>query len=130
MLGAVLTVCMFVLGVGAGWLIHPQSPGGTRVMITATDAVPTDLEGLSLSPEQRDSVRAAIRRGRDRVLRVVDDFDPRMRAALDTTNVEIRAVLDSTQRVRFDSLRRASGPTLQRRLIRTDSAGRTREEHR
>ena len=124
MLGAALAVCMFVLGGFTGWLIARRPQGGTRLMVTVTDAVPAELDRLSLSPVQRDSVRMAIRRGRDRVLRVVDDFDPRMRAALDTTNAEIRLVLDSSQRVRFDSLRQATAPVLQRHLIRKDSAGR------
>jgi hypothetical protein len=85
-------------------------------MVTATNAVPTELTALGLSEAQRAELGPILLRGRDRVIRVVDRFTPVIQAALDTTDTEIRAILTQEQRRQFDSVRVAHPPL--RRVLR------------
>jgi predicted HAD superfamily phosphohydrolase len=119
MLGAVALIGAFGLGCAGTWWALRERDTGVRVMVTATDAVPAELERLILTNVQRAQVQEAIRRGRDRVLRVVDAFEPEMRTAMDSTDQEIRVLLTDAQRSRLDSARALSGPALTRqRLIK------------
>jgi hypothetical protein len=80
--------------------LRPGPSEGVNVSITAkaTNSMPRELERLGLTETQRAELRQILTRGRDRVLSVVHDFEPRMKAAMDTTEIEINAVLTETQR--------------------------------
>ena len=117
LLGAAALIGAFALGCAGTWLALRARDPGVRVMITATDAIPTELERLTLSDAQRAQVQQALSRGRDRVLRVVDAFEPEMQAAMDSTDQEIRAMLTTQQRTQLDAARAKSGPPLTRRRV-------------
>ncbi len=114
-LGGLLLITVGGAGFWAGRRQALREGGGPQLRITATDRVPQELELLQLSDSQRVSVQAAIRHGRDRVLGVVDAMAPRIQAAMDSTDAEIRPLLLPAQRASFDSLRRANGPAVPRR---------------
>jgi hypothetical protein len=88
------------------------------VTATATDQMPRELEQLGLTGAQEVQIRSILVRGRDRVLGVVHDFDPRMRAAMDSTNAQIDSVLTPPQRASLAEYRRAHPPLLDRKVIR------------
>jgi hypothetical protein len=115
--GAGLLLVAFVLGFGAAWLMLRERSNGMQVLITATDQLPDELVRLRLTAEQRTQAQEVIRRGRDRVLRVVDAFDPAMQAAMDSTDAEVRQLLSAAQRLALDSARKASGPTIRRTRV-------------
>ena len=115
LLGALLAATAFALGVAIGALMWPRAPRMQTLMVTATNAVPTELTALGLSEAQRAQLGPILLRGRDRVIRVVDRFTPVVQAALDTTDTEIRAILTQDQRRQFDSVR-AANPALRRVL--------------
>jgi hypothetical protein len=52
------------------------------------------------------------------VLAVVHDFDPRMKAAVDSTDREIDAVLTEVQRASLAAYRREHPPFLDQRIIK------------
>ena len=60
-------------------------------------------------------------RGRPRIFRVLQEFDPRIQAAIDSTESEIAAILDPGQRAAWEASRsgRLRRDTL---IIRNDSA--------
>ena len=109
LLGAVVVVVAFAAGVMTGMAINRRPPPGltVRVTATATDRMPRELEQLGLTSAQTSEIRTILLRGRDRVLEVVRDFDPRMKAATDSTNMEIEAVLTPAQRASLAEYRRA-----------------------
>jgi Spy/CpxP family protein refolding chaperone len=55
-----------------------------------------------LSDDQARRVEAIVQRRRPRVDSLMASVQPRLRAAFDSTNAEIRAVLTPAQRVQFD----------------------------
>jgi Spy/CpxP family protein refolding chaperone len=114
LLGLALVTGAFALGATAGWWV--ARPRGAPMVMTmvATDAIPQELELLELTDDQRQQIRERLRGGRARVMRIFDQFDPLMRAAVDSTDTEIRSVLSPAQQLRFDSLRVAN-PRLRRR---------------
>jgi hypothetical protein len=85
---------------------------------TTTDQLPRELERLALTNGQEREIRTILTRGRDRVLAVVRDFDPRMRAAIDSTNAEIDAVLTAAQRASLASYRRDHPPFVDEKIIK------------
>jgi hypothetical protein len=115
--GALLALATFALGVGAGIWYRGRIRPGVNITVVATDAMPRELERLDLSVAERASIGAALRRGRDRVLRARDQMDVMMQSAVDSTDQEIRALLTDTQRASFDSARRANGPPMRRREV-------------
>ncbi len=116
--GALALLLAFAIGFASAWLVLRDRSSGLQVTVTATDELPDELVRLDLSGEQRSQAEAAIRRGRDRVLRVVDAFDPTMRAAIDSTDAEIRAILTESQRAAFDAARAANRPPLRRTYMK------------
>ena len=121
--GAAIVTVAFAAGLAVGVLVGRRGhDAGPQLVIKATGRMPEELTRLGLSAAQREALQAVIWRGTDRVLRVVDDFDPRMQAAVDSTDAEIRALLTAPQRAAFDSARRVNGPPLRR--IRMRGAGR------
>lgn len=120
LLGALVVVLAFAAGVVTGMAIERRPRPGLNVTVTAmmTNALPRELERLGLSTAQEGEVRTILLRGRDRVLAVVHDFDPRMKAAMDSTNAEIDAVLTAAQRSSLAEYRRTHPPLLDERVIR------------
>ena len=108
LLGSLVVVVAFVAGVFTGMALRKRPGEGVNVMVTAkaTNAMPRELEQLDLTDSQEVVIRQILTRGRDRVLGVVHDFEPRMRAAMDTTNLEIDAVLTEAQRAALAAYRK------------------------
>ena len=115
LMGATLLIITFAAGFWAGRFAKPSSTP-FRMIIKATDDVPDELDRLDLTDAQRERLKLVLRRGRARVERVVVDFDPRMQAAVDSTDAEIRALLNRQQRAAFDSMRIAN-PPLRRHIV-------------
>jgi len=116
-LGALLAIGTFALGVAAGtWYANRVRPG-VNITITATDRMPRELERLGITEAERAPIQAALRRGRDRVLRVRDELSVHMLIAVDSTDQEIRTLLSPEQRAAFDSARKVNGPVLQRKEV-------------
>lgn len=78
-----------------GW--HCHGPHGQK-----TSRI---LDRLDLSPEQRARVDAIMARRRVEAEAYWDREGPRMRAMVDSTRAEIRAVLTPAQRAEYDRLR-------------------------
>ena len=119
-LGSIVVVVAFVAGVFTGMAIKSRARQGVNVMVTATatNAIPRELDRLDLTDSQEVVIRQILTRGRDRVLGVVRDFDPRMRAAMDTTNGEIDAVLTEVQRAALAAYRKDHPPFIDERIIK------------
>ncbi|MDX2057808.1 MAG: hypothetical protein SFV24_08380 [Gemmatimonadales bacterium] len=105
-LGLGLVGLAFGAGLLSGLALGRRPADGVQITVTATDRIPRELERLGLSDPQRDAIRAALARGRPRVFRVLREFDPRMQAALDSTEAEVATILDSAQRTRWEAERR------------------------
>ena len=118
LLGLVVVVLGFVAGVATGMAIDRRPRHGMSLTVTATDAMPRELERLGLTDSQRTEIRAILVRGRDRVIRVVRDFEPIMRTAVDSTDREIGTVLTPEQRAALERYRRDNPPMMERRIIR------------
>jgi hypothetical protein len=108
LLGSLVVVAAFAAGVATGMAYHRRPRAGFNVTVTATatNAVPRELEQLGLTDVQRTELRRVLTRGRERVLTVVREFDPAMRAAMDTTEIEVGAVLTEPQRAALAAYRR------------------------
>ena len=115
--GAVLALATFALGIATGiWYSNRERPG-VDIRVTATDRIPRELERLGLTDAERPLIHDALLRGRERVLHVTDAFQGRMQSAVDSTDIEIRALLSDAQRASFDSARRANGPQLREKRV-------------
>jgi hypothetical protein len=108
LLGAVVVVLAFVAGVATGITFQRRPREGVTVQVraTATNAIPRELERLGLTDTQRGELREVLTRGRTRVLTVVRDFEPRMKVAMDSTEVEVGAVLTESQRAELAAYRK------------------------
>jgi len=69
--------------------------GGTRFL----------LHGLDLTPEQQEKVRTIMERHRSQVEAVMREGFPKIRAAQEAVDAELRAMLTPEQQKRFDQLR-------------------------
>jgi hypothetical protein len=120
LLGSLLVLVAFVAGVVVGMAVERRPRPGLNVVVTATttDAIPRELEQLGLTDVQKGQVRTILTRGRDRVLAVVHDFDPRMKAAIDSTDTEIDALLTPAQRASLAAYRKAHPPMVNERVIK------------
>ena len=119
-LGSLVVVLAFVAGLMTGLAVERRPRAGLSVMVTATttDKMPRELGELDLTEAQEGRIRAILVQGRDRVLGVVHDFEPRMRAVMDSTNAEIDAVLTDAQRASLASYRRAHPPVVDQKIIK------------
>ncbi len=119
-LGSLVVVLAFVAGIATGVAIERRPRPGLNVMVTATasNAMPRELERLDLTSTQQSEIRTVLVRGRDRVLAVVHDFDPRMAAAVDSTNREIDAILTEAQRASLAEYRREHPPVVNQRIMK------------
>ena len=118
LLGLVVVVLAFVAGVATGLAIDRRPRQGVSLTVTATDAMPRELEQLGLTDSQRTEIRAILVRGRNRVIRVVRDFEPTMRTVVDSTDREIGGVLTAAQRSALERYRKDNPPVMERRIIR------------
>ena len=107
-LGSLVVLLAFVAGVATGMAYQRRPRPGVNVTLTATatNAMPRELEQLGLTDAQRGELREVLTRGRTRVLGVVRSFDPAMKAAMDSTELEIGAVLTEVQRAALAEYRR------------------------
>ena len=119
-LGFLVVVLAFVAGIVTGMAIERRPRSGLNVTVTAmtTNAMPRELERLGLTDRQEGEIRTILERGRDRVFAVVHDFDPRMRAAMDSTNAEIDAVLTAAQRTSLDAYRKTHPAFFNQRVMK------------
>lgn len=117
LLGALVVALAFVAGLATGMALQRRPRQGVNVTVTATNEIPRELERLGLTDAQRSELRPILTRGRDRVLSVVHDFEPRMKAAMDTTELEIGAILTETQRAALAAYRRDHPPFVDRGRI-------------
>lgn len=106
-LGSIVIALAFVAGIATGVAFERRPRQGVNVMVTATvtNAMPRELEALDLTEAQRAQLRGILTRGRDRVMTVVRDFEPRMRGAMDSTEMEIGGVLTESQRAALAAYR-------------------------
>jgi hypothetical protein len=120
LLGSLVVMLAFVAGVVTGIAVERRPPAGLNVTVTATatNAMPRELERLNLTAAQQREIRTILVRGRDRVLTVVRDFDPRMAAAVDSTNREIDAILTEVQRASLAEYRTEHPPLVNQRIIK------------
>jgi uncharacterized membrane protein len=108
LLGSLVVLLAFVAGIATGMAYARRPRAGVNVMVTAsaTNAMPRELEQLGLTDSQRGELREVLTRGRTRVLGVVRTFDPAMKAAMDSTELEVSAVLTELQRAALAEYRR------------------------
>ena len=120
LLGSLVVALAFAAGVMTGVAVarRPRPGLSFTVTATATDRMPRELELLELTDAQQGQIRAILVRGRDRVLSVVHDFEPRMKLAMDSTNAEIDAVLTAPQRASLAAYRRAHPPFMDQKVIK------------
>lgn len=116
-LGALLALAVFALGVFAGVRYADRARPGVSITLTATDQMPREIDRLGLTDSQRTAIQGALRRGRDRVMRSRQQIDVIMQSAVDSTDQEIRGLLTTAQRASFDSARRVNGPALRTRHV-------------
>jgi len=114
LVGAAILLIVFAAGLAAGaaWT-RARSTGregraGVNVNVRMTTELPRELRRLNLTSLQEDSLRALLIAGQRRMRRVLSEFDPRLRALIDSVDADIRAVLTPQQRERFDATRRAA----------------------
>ncbi|MEO7457338.1 MAG: hypothetical protein ABIY52_13830 [Gemmatimonadaceae bacterium] len=123
-MGVGIVIVAFVVGGMFGAVVARRTtPAGVRLTLTTTTEIPRELERLDLSDEQRVAVQAILRAGHERVVAVIDEFDPRMRAAVESVDEDIRGVLTPEQRASFDAARRAHPILRQRRILRDSNGG-------
>jgi len=106
-LSALVIIVVFAAGAMSGVAYtRIKRPGvNVNVRMVATRELPRELRDLGLTQPQEDSMRVILRSGEPRTMRVLNDFDPRLRSAMDSMNVEIHAALTPEQRVKFDAAR-------------------------
>jgi hypothetical protein len=102
------------------WGNRGGPPGDPRAF-TSSRAVEQLTRRLDLSEEQHDSLEVILETGRERASMVFADIGPRLRTVLDSTNVEIRALLDPTQQEEFDRILEEDRDVLGRRFVPGDS---------
>lgn len=115
--GVAILLATFGLGIAAGHLLARRPHEGVRMMMTTTNAIPAELLSLGLTEAQQQQVREILAAGRPRVLQVLEDMEPRMRAALQATETDIEGVLDASQLARWKEFRRLNPPRTERRFI-------------
>lgn len=99
---------------------RPREPRG----LISSRAVEHLSERLELDGVQRDSLEAILERQRGAAAAVFEDIGPRLRTVLDSTNIQIRALLDPDQQAEFDAIIQEDRDVLGRRFVPPDSARR------
>ena len=108
MFGAVILVSVFAAGAMSGIAYSRIRPPGVNVNVKMVSRaeLPRELRDLDPTKAQEDSLQAILRAGQQRTMRVLNDFEPRLRQAVDSMDAEIHAVLTPEQRVKFDATRK------------------------
>ena len=132
---AAALVLIFVAGSAVGWgmstRMHGQARrGGARSgQGGPRNGMVAYFERLRLRPEQKVAVDSIFARRRVEIDAFWKGPGQQLRAILDSTRADVRAVLDSSQRVTYDSLpdpsRRGPGGPGGPRGARRDEAGRS-----
>lgn len=120
-LGALLLLVVFAAGAMSGVAYTRTKRQGINVNVrmVATDKLPRELQALNPTPAQADSLRKVLHDGQLRTMRVLNDFEPRLRVAMDTLDAEIHAILTPDQRVKFDATRKQRSENTVERSIDT-----------
>ncbi len=103
---ALLLVVVFAAGSVSALAATRLRGVGSRITVEATGGVPTELARLHLTPLQERRVAAILGESRARTERVLVAIVPRLRAIMDSTDDQVRAVLTPAQRSAFDAERR------------------------
>ena len=118
-----IVALVFVAGAAAGLaathVMAPRRILGTRVKHDMSGV----LDRLQLSPDQRTRAEDILARSAPRAESVMVEMAERLRAISDSVDGELRGILDPTQRVRLDSLRRERPVMIKRKMVSPD--GRT-----
>lgn len=102
---------------------HREGPRPPRGIISSR-AVEHLAARLDLSEPQRASLDSILERQRERASAVFREVGPRLRTVLDSTNAQIRMMLDSAQQAEFDAIIREDREVLGRRFTPRDSTRR------
>ncbi|MEP6831769.1 MAG: hypothetical protein ABJB74_00185 [Gemmatimonas sp.] len=119
--GALLLAAVFVAGAMSGVAYtRVKRPGvSVNVRMVTTRELPRELRDLGLTAPQEDSLRVILRTGEQRTIRVLNDFEPQLRQAMDSMDTAIHAALTPEQRVKFDAARARRPKEEVERLIDT-----------
>lgn len=115
--GLLIVVVAFGLGGCVGYTLAMRPPTGMVMTLTTSDAIPEELRQLGLSETQEREVREILRAGRPRVMQVLEEMEPHMRAALQATETQVESVLKADQLARWKEFRRLNPPRTKRRII-------------
>lgn len=130
MAGMALLAVTFVVGALAGTafgrVLSADEPApGARTAECRGDRGPHHIfDELDLSPEQRSRIDAIMARRRARTDSLWQTDGARIRAAVDSTRAEIRAVMTPAQAAEYDQLRQKHEERKRRERAARDSAAR------
>jgi Spy/CpxP family protein refolding chaperone len=109
--GIALLVLAFLSGAVAGGAVERvrdrHAPRGGRAelgFLKGPNGIPPAFEKLDLTPAQRDEIARILERRRPVADSILRSSLPRLRAMMDSTRSEIRAVLTPVQRAKLDQL--------------------------
>jgi Spy/CpxP family protein refolding chaperone len=129
--GMALLAVTFVVGALAGTAFGrvlkagEPAPGSPAAAECRGERGPHHIfDELDLTPEQRTRIDEIMARGRVRTDSLWKTEGTRIRAAVDSTRAEIRAVLTPAQRTEYDALREKRDQERRRERAERDSAGR------
>jgi Spy/CpxP family protein refolding chaperone len=129
--GMALLAVTFVVGALAGTAFGrvlkagEPAPGSSAAAECRGERGPHHIfDELDLTPEQRTRIDEIMARGRVRTDSLWKTEGTRIRAAVDSTRAEIRAVLTPAQRTEYDALREKRDQERRRERAERDSAGR------
>jgi Spy/CpxP family protein refolding chaperone len=129
MAGMALLAVTFVVGMLAGTAFGRVLSAGEPAQGTATSTECREgrgphhiLDELELSPEQRTRIDDIMARGRVRTDSLWRSDGTRIRAAVDSTRAEIRALLTPAQAAEYDQLRQKHEERKRRERAERDSA--------
>ena len=100
----------FAAGAAMGWgLGHPGGPGGHGPRRGPPPPTRETFDRLGLTAAQRASVDSIFAARRAQIDTFWQGPGQRLRFILDSTAIDVRAALDSAQRVKFDAMQREGG---------------------
>ena len=114
-LGAMIALASFGLGVAAGITYANRPRPGMAMTVITSDAIPQELEQLGLTDTERTQIRQILRAAQPRMIALLNEFEPKMRATLAETDDAIAAVLNPQQRAAWEAFRRSHPPRIEKR---------------